>query len=372
MSSPAIYLAYCPQNSTIIAHSIYQYLTDHDHPVFVDLESPDQYDPVIANHLIVSSPIFVPILAPGTMELCPDHLAMAIAEAVRLERIIIPVVFGGSAVREQYMREPQFIPRGTTPISMVYGNFDEGMTRLMNDIGKHQKRPELAPLPPEHTATITRKIEFAASYPTPSLSQMMEMSKVQDAYVPKPPEPEPEPTPLEKAQSQEERQLSNATRMIQNMPSNPLGYMQRGRIYEELGRLDESLADYAQALKLRPENDEYQRKVRRLRKLLDYKVEMAGIDPTTVTPSVLYAAGKLSRDELLTKANDAIERGDPRSALDLYDVLLEAYPLDELLYLAGEGRLHGGANRPYPGDATCRAASNAGEKLHERYQSSAE
>src|SRR5687768_3069066 len=94
-SSNSVFISYRREVSWPLADQVYQALNAHNISAFMDRKNmtAGKFDEQILRE-ISQRPYFLPILQPGTLDRCIDRddwLRREIAEAVRCERIIVPL-----------------------------------------------------------------------------------------------------------------------------------------------------------------------------------------------------------------------------------------------------------------------------------------
>jgi hypothetical protein len=115
------FISYRRKNSWSLARAIFMELRHHHHDVFMDVDSigSGQFDLIILNQ-IAARPYFLLLLTPESLDRCVnvgDWVLREISEALRLERIIIPL----HSTEFDFSEIDQFLPK---PIAQELKRFN--------------------------------------------------------------------------------------------------------------------------------------------------------------------------------------------------------------------------------------------------------
>lgn len=174
----SIFVSYRRSASKHLARLLFERLRSRGYDVFLDITTIDsgEFDRIILNQ-IAARPHFLLVLSSGALERCAnegDWLRREIEEAFRLKRNIVPVYDEGFDINQEKQYLPEAIrtelPRlNAPPYSHYY--FDAFIDTLCN---RFLKLPEyevvITPIPQIERAEVARRIEAAASTPTPERS----------------------------------------------------------------------------------------------------------------------------------------------------------------------------------------------------------
>lgn len=281
----SIYIAYCYPTSRYIGYAIYDDLRSDGYRVFIDLEEAN--DRELNQSQILAACHFLLVLVPGSDILCGDELHNELQFAIQHKRHIIPFIVGGADVREYYQEKNDVLPELTwfKPLSLLLSNMDDGLDALRTRLANADTLIIEQTTPSNQLdERLHHKRRVAETFPAPTIKQLFSEMQARKSYIADIiPEPEPEPEPDTRPRippTQNERLLDNFTRSTQNFPHMPFGYVNRAKIYEKMGELENALADTERAYKLAPDDVD----IRLMRTTLKRKIRLAN-DPNPLPES---------------------------------------------------------------------------------------
>ncbi len=284
----SVFISYRRDVSSFIARAVFQDLRANGVDVFMDIESIDsgQFDAIILNQ-IAARPYFLLILTPGTLDRCQepgDWLLRELAQAVNLNRVIIPLVTPNFSFEDaNFLPEPLAtdLPRFNS-VKVEHEWFDEGMVRLRT---RFLKDIDLlvVPTPKADQAKIQQKVAQVQAEPLITEQQLS-------------------------AQAHFEKGLARPTR-----------------------NLDEKIADYSEAIRLNPQdaNTFYRRGIVNQYKN-DYEAAIADYSKAIELAPKFF-------DAYMVRAIAYSDVGDTNSALADYTEAIDINPLNSNGYLQRGG-----------------------------------
>ncbi|MEP7289874.1 MAG: TIR domain-containing protein [Chloroflexota bacterium] len=174
----SVFISYRRSVSAFIARAVFQDLRASNIDVFMDVESIDagQFDRIILNQ-IAARPYFVLILTPGTLDRCvnsEDWLRREIEEALRLKRMIIPLVTPEFKFDDaQKFLNPTLADEldAFNAVSVPHDYFEAAMDKLRSRFLRPVDLP-VTPAPQTDESVVRRKLEQVAVTPQVTTQQL--------------------------------------------------------------------------------------------------------------------------------------------------------------------------------------------------------
>jgi len=228
------------------ALAVYQNLTSHDYDVFFDYESikSGDFGQVILNQ-IAARAHFILILTPSALERCNepgDWLRREIEHALEYERNVIPLTFdefdfleankhftGKLELLKKY--NAQHFPKGF---------FEDAMTKVRNGFLNTPLDAVLHPTPPPEQAIVEEKKAEAASQPDVTENQLSAEEYFERAY-------------QAHEQKDYDKAIADYSQAILLKPDYAVAYVNRGAVRAAQGDYDLAIVDYDQAILLKPD-----------------------------------------------------------------------------------------------------------------------
>jgi tetratricopeptide (TPR) repeat protein len=240
------FISYRRSASKFIARAVFQDLKfKRGIDAFMDVESIDSgtFDTIILNQ-IAARPYFLLILTPGTLERCTesgDWLLREMNEALRLKRIIIPLVTPEFVFKEvqQYLSGPlaSELPRYNA-VKLDHDYFEAGMDRLVTRFLVPVEL-NVTPTPAAETAAVESKIAQATAEPEVTQEELNAQAFFERGY-------------KNYHEGDLEGAIADYTEAIKLNPQDSITYNNRGVALDESGQHDAAIEDYTEALRLDP------------------------------------------------------------------------------------------------------------------------
>jgi len=242
----SVFISYRRSVSAYMARAIFQDLRANGVDSFMDVESIDsgQFDTIILNQ-IAARPYFLLVLTPGTLDRCKepgDWLLREIAHAMRLQRVIVPLVtpnFNFDDVKK-FLTDPLAteLPRFNA-VSIPHDYFEAAMDRLRSRFLKPIAL-SVTPTPQADQATVEQKVAQVAAEPAVTDSQLSAQDYFERAY--------------QSLETDPDRAIADYTEAIRLNPHYAEAYNNRAIARDNKGDYDGAIADYTEALRLRPDD----------------------------------------------------------------------------------------------------------------------
>jgi tetratricopeptide (TPR) repeat protein len=248
MTDPQItvFISYRRSVASYIARAVFMDLRAHGYDVFMDVESIDsgEFERVILGQ-IAARAHFVLVLTPGTLDRCGepgDWLRREIEHAMNLERNVVPLLANGfqfdDAAREHLTGALEKLSRYNA-LNVPHDFFDEAMQRLRTRYLKPPVYADIQPAPAADVAAAQRKIEQAAAEPAPTEADLTAEGYLSQS--------------LKRDENDLDGKIADYAQAIRLKPDYADAYFGMGGMRHIQGDYVRAIADYDEALRLKPD-----------------------------------------------------------------------------------------------------------------------
>lgn len=229
------------------ARAIFQDLRANGYDVFMDYESIDSgsFSQIILNQ-IKARAHFVVILTPSALERCTDPndwLRREIETAIDEKRNIVPLMFEGFDWKDvaPYLVGKMAVLNGYNSLRVPSDFFEEAMNRLRSRFLNIDVSAVIHPTPQADVAQVAQVIQNAVNQPAVTEKQLSATEYFERAY-------------QHSQVGRKDEAIRDYTEAIRLNPQDADAYNNRGNAYQDGKKdYDRAIADYNEAIRLNPQ-----------------------------------------------------------------------------------------------------------------------